>query len=131
MNSLASRREDKLGSIRAKRKRWHRNEAAIATLGLVRCVQLAGFVSDVILANTELTATLSFLSLFFLEKGRENHPKKQGFFMPTEPLKSLEKKGKTVKKTRKCPQGEKQGIPKKQGKEGQGINRLQVTNNSH
>ena len=68
--------------------------------------------------------TLSFLSLFFfLEKGRENPPKKQGFFVPTEPLKSLEKKGKTVKKNKEIhakKRRKKQGIPKKQGKEGQG-----------
>ena len=38
--------------------------------------------------------------LVFLEKGRENPPKKQGFFIPTEPLKSLEKKGKTLKKNK-------------------------------
>ena len=57
-------------------------------------------------------------SLAFLEKGKENHPKKQGFFIPSEPLKSLEKKGKPLKKTRNSPQGKKQGIPKKQGKEG-------------
>ena len=44
---------------------------------------------------------LSFLSLFFFwEKGKENHPKKQGFPIPTEPLKSLEKKGKTLKKNK-------------------------------
>ena len=49
-------------------------------------------------------------------------PKRQGFFIPAKPLKSLEKKGKTLKKTRNSSQGEKKGIQKKQGKEGQGIN---------
>ena len=43
--------------------------------------------------------------LGFLEKGRENPPKKQGFFIPTEPLKFLEKKGKTLKITRNSSQG--------------------------
>ena len=43
----------------------------------------------------------------FLEKGTENPPKKQGFFIPTEPLKSLEKKGKTLEKTRNSSQGKK------------------------
>ena len=67
-------------------------------------------------------SSLSFLSLFF-GKRQGKPPKKQGFFIPTEPLKSLEKKGKTLKKTRNSSQGEKkQGIPnKKQGKEGQGF----------
>ena len=63
--------------------------------------------------------TLSFLSLLFWKMARKT-PKKQGFFIPTEPLKSLEKKGKTLKKTRNSSQGKKQGILKKQGKEGQG-----------
>ena len=36
--------------------------------------------------------------LVFLEKGKEDLPKKQGMFIPTEPLKSMEKKGKTLKK---------------------------------
>ena len=63
-------------------------------------------------------------SLFFFffkkkKKGQVHHQKKQGFFIPTEPLKSLEKKGKTLKKTRNSSQGQKKGIPKKQ-KEGQG-----------
>ena len=56
--------------------------------------------------------------LVFLEKGRKT-TKKQGFFIPTEPLKSLEKKRKTVKKTRKSSQGEKTRNSKK-NKEGQG-----------
>ena len=42
---------------------------------------------------------LSFLSLFFW-KWKGKPPKKQGFFIPTEPLKSLEKKGKTLKKNK-------------------------------
>ena len=44
---------------------------------------------------------------------------KARYSIPTEPLKSLEKKGKTLEKTRLAEQ-KKQGIPKKQGKEGQG-----------
>ena len=43
-------------------------------------------------------ATVSFFSLFFLENGKENHQKTKDFFIPAEPLKSLEKKGKTLKK---------------------------------
>ena len=39
--------------------------------------------------------------LAFLEKSKENHPKKQGLFLYAEPLKSLGKKGKTHKKARK------------------------------
>ena len=39
--------------------------------------------------------------LAFLGKARKNHPKKQGFFLSSEPLKSLGKKGKTLKKARK------------------------------
>ena len=63
---------------------------------------------------------LPFL-VFFLEKSKENHQKKQGFFIPTEPLKSLEKKGKKLKKNKEILAGQKkQGIPKKQGKEEQG-----------
>ena len=57
--------------------------------------------------------TLSFLPLFFLGKRQGKPPKKQGFLIPTEPLKSLEKKGKTVKKTRKSSEGEKTRNSKK------------------
>ena len=41
-----------------------------------------------------LCPTLSFVSLIFQENAGKP-TKKQGFFIPTEPLKSLEKKGKT------------------------------------
>ena len=44
---------------------------------------------------------------FFLEKGKENHQKNKDFFTPTEPLKSLEKERKTLKKTRNSSQGKK------------------------
>ena len=37
----------------------------------------------------------------FLEKARKTTPKRQGFFLSSEPLTSLGKKGKTLKKTRK------------------------------
>ena len=50
--------------------------------------------------------------LVFLEKGMENHQKTRIFY-PTEPLKSLEKKGKTFKKQGIPRRGKKQGIPKK------------------
>ena len=49
----------------------------------------------------------------FLGKSQGKPPKKQGFFIPTEPLKSLEKKGKTLEKTRKSSQGEKTRKSKK------------------
>ena len=42
----------------------------------------------------------------FLEKGKENPPKKQEFFIPTEPQKSLEKKGKTLEKNKEILAGE-------------------------
>ena len=59
--------------------------------------------------------------LAFLEKKSKGFasPKKQGFFF-AEPLKSLEKRGKTHKKARKIRKQKKQGKPKKQGLEGQG-----------
>ena len=49
--------------------------------------------------NMRENPDLPFLA--FSEKGKENHPKKQGFFHYAEPLKSLGKKGKTLKKARK------------------------------
>ena len=49
----------------------------------------------------------------FFGKWPRQPPKNQGFLMPTEPLKSLEKKGKTLKKTRNSHKRKKQGIPKK------------------
>ena len=49
----------------------------------------------------------------FFGKTRGKPPKKQGFFIPTEPLKSLEKKGKTLKKTRNSSQGKKTRKSKK------------------
>ena len=52
-------------------------------------------------------------------------PKRQGFFFPGEPLNFLENKEKAVKKTRNsCKWKKKQGTPKKQGKEDQGIQGL-------
>ena len=47
---------------------------------------------------------LPFL-VFFFEKFQENPPQKQRIVIPTEPLKFLEKKGKTLKKTRNSSQG--------------------------
>ena len=44
--------------------------------------------------------SLIFLSLLFWETARKTTKKKQGFFILSEPLKSLEKKGKTRKKAR-------------------------------
>ena len=40
---------------------------------------------------------------WFFGKRRGKPPKKQGFFIPAEPLKSLEKKGKTLKKKKGLP----------------------------
>ena len=62
--------------------------------------------------------TLSFISLFFfvcfLKKAWKTTPKKQGFSISTESLKSLEKKGKTQKKKRNSSQGKnKQGLREK------------------
>ena len=56
--------------------------------------------------------TLSFLSLFFWKMAGKT-TKKTRIFFPTEPPKSLEKKGKTVKKTRKSLQGQKTRNSKK------------------
>ena len=56
-----------------------------------------------------------------LVKGKEKLPKKKGFWIPTEPLKSLDKKEKTHEKARKPSQGEKTRKPPKHGKEGQGV----------
>ena len=47
------------------------------------------------LREGEVVLTLSFLSLFFVGKEQlRNTTKKEGFYMPTEPLKSLEKTAK-------------------------------------
>ena len=54
--------------------------------------------------------------LAFLEKARKTHPKKQGFFHYAEPLKSLGKKGKTLKKARKFLATKKARKSKKAGK---------------
>ena len=63
---------------------------------------------------------LPFLVFFGRRHGKP--PKKQGFFIPTQSLKSLEKKGKTLEKNKQflAEEKKKQGIPKKQGKEGLG-----------
>ena len=60
--------------------------------------------------------------LVFFGKWQGKPPKKQGFFIPTEPLKSLERREKhSNKKTRNSLQGQKTRNSKKQGKEGQGL----------
>ena len=58
--------------------------------------------------------------LAFLEKARAFPQKSKGFWVSAEPLKSLEKRGKTHKKARKIGKRKKQGNRKKQGLEGQG-----------
>ena len=60
--------------------------------------------------------------LAFLENGKENHEKTR-IVCPYRTPKSLEKEGKKHSKNRNSLQGKKQGIPKKQGKEGQGSKR--------
>ena len=63
--------------------------------------------------------SLIFLFLFFWKKARKTTKKKRMFF-PAEPLKSLGKKGKPLKKARSSLQKrKKEGISKKQGKEDQ------------
>ena len=61
--------------------------------------------------------------LVFLEKRQGKPPKKQGLFIPTEPLKSLEKKRKTLKKTRNSSQGKKTRNSQKTRKGRTGIRR--------
>ena len=59
---------------------------------------------------------------FWEKKAKENLQKKQGFVIPAEPLKSLEKNGKTLKKNKEILAGEKKKnmeFQKKLGKEGQ------------
>ena len=61
-----------------------------------------------------LFRTLSFLSLFFRKKAGKTHQKNKDFVILTEPLKSLEKKGKrSNNKERKSSQGEKTRNSKK------------------
>ena len=60
----------------------------------------------------------------FFGKWQGTPPKKQGFFIPTEPLKSLEKKGKTLKKTRNSLRGQKTRNSKKTRKGRTGWNSL-------
>ena len=62
-------------------------------------------------------------TLAFLKKARET-PKKARVILLSEPLKSLEKKGKTHKKAREIGKRKKQGNRKKQGLEGQGMGSL-------
>ena len=56
--------------------------------------------------DNEICPVLPFL-VFFLGRRQGKPPKKQGSFIPTEALKSLEKKGKKPQKTRNSSQGEK------------------------
>ena len=60
------------------------------------------FTKNMVLGGGPGDSFLIFLSLLtFLGKSLENHRKKQGFLLSSEPLKSLRKKGKTLKKARK------------------------------
>ena len=71
-------------------------------------------------ATSTLFPVLPFLVFFGKRHGKP--PKKQGFVMPTEPLKSLEKKGKTLEKTRNSSQGKKPRNSKKTRKGRTGLN---------
>ena len=64
--------------------------------------------------------TLIFFSLLFWKTARKTTKKTRNFFIPGEPLKSLGKKGKTLKKTRNSLERKKARNSKKQGKEDQG-----------
>ena len=63
--------------------------------------------------------TLTLQTLLFWKK-QGFFPKKARVFLFAEPLKSLEKEGKTQEKARKIGKRKKQGNQKKQGLEGQG-----------
>ena len=70
--------------------------------------------------------------LVFLAQGKENLKKSKDFLFPTEPLKSLERKGKTHKNAMHSSQGEKkQGNKRKQGKEGHGRQRNRYSPHRH
>ena len=65
-------------------------------------------------------ADLLFLAdLAFLENSKENPPKRQGFLLLAEPLKSLGKKGENAQNRKEFNSLKKkrQGKPKRQGKE--------------
>ena len=66
-----------------------------------------------------MAPVLPFL-VFFGEKARRT-TKKQGFFIPTEPLKSLEKRAKTLKKNNEILTRENNKEFKKKREEGQGL----------
>ena len=68
------------------------------------------------------TRVNGFLVFVSFEKGKEIRRQNTDFLIPTEPLKSLEKKGEALKKTRISSEGETKNkeFKKKQGKEGQG-----------
>ena len=88
----------------------------------VLVVSLSWLFQRLALENTRFLVSESGLEMggfpilpLFLEKARKT-TKNQGFSITTEPLKSLQKKGKTLKKARKASQGKtkkKQGIPQK------------------
>ena len=82
----------------------HRNRKSQKSLRF-RCAKRSAFQSAA-------CPVLPFLD-FFLEKRQGKPPKKQGFFIPTEHPKSLEKKGKMLKKTRSSSQGKKTRNSKK------------------
>ena len=91
----------------------HRNRSDFCDLRL-RCPSRTPEIANDFRDNPESPI------LAFLEKSKGFSPKRQGVFLFAEPLKSLEKRGKTHKKARKIGKQKKQGNRKKQGLEGQG-----------
>ena len=91
------------------RRLAHRNRSDFCDLRL-RCPSRTPEIAA-ISETRENNPILPFL--VFFGKGKENPPEKQGFLIPTERVKSLEKKGKTLKETRKSSQGEKTRKSKK------------------
>ena len=66
-----------------------------------------------ILSSSSSHSLLIFLSSLFWKKRQGKPSKRQGLFFPSEPLKSLENTGKTLKKARSSlRKKKKQGIPK-------------------
>ena len=61
----------------------------------------------------------------FFEKGKKNHQQNKEFFIPSEPLKPLEKKGKTLKKNKEFLAGEKDKEFKKNKERKDRVNSLQ------
>ena len=92
-------------------ERERERERCCSMLGLRSARKEAG--------NAPRLSSLTLQSLFFWKK-QGFFPQKARVFLFAEPLKSLEKRGKTHKKAREIGKRKKQGNRKKQGLEGQG-----------